>query len=340
MKYQIIIDSFIGPWAYSKQYVRNALKQYEGKHVDVLISSPGGSVDHGFDIMQQFRDHGDVTVYLTGLVASAGTIIAMGATRVIMTKASAFMIHKCSNYLDIWGSYNADQIQKLIEDLEQNKKDNERIDLVIANIYADKCKKKVSDILPVLKQGGWMTPEEARDFGFVDEISEDTVAYHKLDLSRDTLDKLNALGVSTDGLTPDRFSVQEFHSSLVPAGSGVVTVSQKTNSLIFPFMKEYKFTTVEALLKLDAIQVDKDGYVAVTAENFEKINNRIAELEQSLKEKTDAVALKADEITKLKDQVKNLADAPGDETSEIEDSTGEQSDLSAHNLFNTIKHSL
>lgn len=340
MKYQIIIDSFIGPWAYSKQYVRNKLKEYEGKHVDVLISSPGGSVDHGFDIMQQFKDHGDVTVYLSGLVASAATIIAMGAKRVIMTKASAFMTHKCSNFIDIWGSYNADQIQNLIEDLEKNKKDNERIDLVIANCYADKCHKKVSDILPVLKKGEWMTPQEALDFGFVDEISTSVAVDQKLDISNAALDKLNALGIPTLGLTSGRFDITNPETVTDEARDVDASTPFRKNSSKSNDMKNFNFTTVEALLKLDAIQVDKDGYVSVTAENFEKINNRIKELEDSLKEKTDAVSAKETEISKLNDQIKNLNEGAGDETTEIEDSATNADDFTASNLFNSIKSAL
>lgn len=337
MNFQLVIDSFIGPWAYSKQYVRNALKDYEGKHVDVLISSPGGSVDHGFDIMNQFRNHGDVTVYLSGLVASAGTIIAMGAKRIVMTKASAFMIHKCSNYLDIWGSYNADQIQKLIEELEQNKKDNERIDLVIANIYAEKSKKQVADILPILKKGGWMTPDEVLDLGLVDEISDTVFVDQKVDLSPSALTKLNALGTSTDGLTPERFNFFDTDKTFLSIGD---VTPFPTNPLQNTEMKTFNFTTVEALLKLDAIQVDNDGYVAVTAENFEKLNDRIKDLEDDLKKKNEAVAAKDDEIAKLKDQIKNLSEAPGDETEDIEDLGDEAPDLSAHNLYNNIKNIL
>lgn len=339
MKYHIVIDSFIGGWAYSKQYVRTLLSKYEGKHVDVLISSPGGSVDHGFDIMRQFQDHGDVTVYLSGLVASAATIIAMGAKRVIMTKSSAFLAHRCSNYIDIWGSYNADQIQKLIADLEKNKKDNERIDLIIANIYADKCRKKVTDILPVLKKGEWMTPQEALDFGFVDEIVDPSADMQKLNLSTDNIDRLNALGISTDGLTPERFGlsdVAEPASATEPEGK-VITDGTLTK---FPNMDKYNFPTVEALLKLDAIQVDKDGYVSVTAEDFEKINTRLKELEDDLNAKNDAVAAKDTEITDLKEQVKNLTEAPGDKTEDIKDDAEEVEACSATNLYNSIKDAL
>lgn len=142
MNYQLTIDAFIGPWAYSKQFVRNVLASHKGKHVDVKISSLGGNLDHGLDIRQQFIDHGDVTVYLSGFVASAATVIAMGAKRIVMSKYAMFLVHKCSNFIDAWGNYNSDQMQQLINELEENKKENDKIDVVLANMYASNAERK------------------------------------------------------------------------------------------------------------------------------------------------------------------------------------------------------
>ena len=94
MNYHIIIDGFIGQWGYSKQYVRYLLNSHKSQHVDIKISSLGGDLDQGLDIRQQLIDHGDVTVYLSGFVASAATVIAMGAKRVVMSKYAMFLVHK------------------------------------------------------------------------------------------------------------------------------------------------------------------------------------------------------------------------------------------------------
>ncbi|MBQ7690481.1 MAG: ATP-dependent Clp protease proteolytic subunit, partial [Muribaculaceae bacterium] len=93
MNYQIIIDDYIGDWLSDtdKQSVRRKLDSYKGKHVDVKISSLGGSLDDGLDIRQQFIDHGDVTAYLHGFVASAATVIAMGAKKIVMGKYALFL---------------------------------------------------------------------------------------------------------------------------------------------------------------------------------------------------------------------------------------------------------
>ena len=165
MQYQLTIDDTIGRWGYSKQYVRNILAGYRGKHVDVRISSLGGDLDHGLDIRQQFVDHGDITVYITGFTASAATVIAMGAKKVCMSRYAMMLVHKCSNFIDAWGYYNADEMAALIESLEANKQENDRIDVVLATMYAAKCGKKIPDILDTLKAGRWLTASEALALG-------------------------------------------------------------------------------------------------------------------------------------------------------------------------------
>ena len=150
MTYNLNIDDIIGRWGYSQQYVRNQLAGLKGKPVNVRISSLGGSVADGLDIRQQFIDHGDVTAYLYGCVASSATIVALGAKKIYASKYSMFMVHKVSNHIDALGNYNADQMQALIEQLRENKAENDKYDQVLATLYADRCKKKVEDILDIL----------------------------------------------------------------------------------------------------------------------------------------------------------------------------------------------
>ena len=111
MDYQLILNTTIGCWNSSKTFVREILSRHKGRPVNVLISSPGGLLDDGLDIMRQFRDHGDVTVYISGFTASAATVAAMGAKKIVMGKYSFFLVHKCSNFIDARGSYNAVQIK-------------------------------------------------------------------------------------------------------------------------------------------------------------------------------------------------------------------------------------
>lgn len=347
MIYQLTIDYSIGLWGYSKQYVRNILASYKGKHVDVKISSLGGDLDHGLDIRQQFIDHGDVTVYLSGFVASAATIIAMGAKRIVMSKYAMFLVHKCSNFIDAWGNYNADQMQQLIDQLEANKKENDKIDVVLANMYAAKCGKKVSEILDVLKEGRWLTADEALSYGFIDEIS-DMEGEKKVNFTPDTERKFNALGISTKGLHVASDSADQQRKSLI--GKIVSSIfsakeaqkmqtddesnsNQKQNSE----MKAKKFSAVDSLLKLDVgLVADSEGFVSVKADQMETIDKQISALSADVAKKDETIKANEQKIAELEEQVKNLKDGPGADTNDIEDE-GAKNDFTSSDMFNAIK---
>ena len=52
------------------------------------------------------------------------------------------------------------------------KSDLEKMDLNVAQLYASKCDKNPEDLLALMKKGGWLTAQEALDWGFVDEVTD------------------------------------------------------------------------------------------------------------------------------------------------------------------------
>lgn len=341
MEYNLSIDSHIGPWGYSKNYIRSQMSGFKNKPVSVRISSLGGSVDDALDIRQQFQDHGDVTCYLFGYVASAATILATGAKKTCMSKYAFYLIHKVSNWIDAWGSYNADQIQRLIEDLKANKLENDKMDLVLANLYAAKCKKKVSDILPILKEGRWLTAQEALEYGFVDEIIEEGTRLNfddsmKARFNMYQLPALPAMGNDTEVLeeesAPNWFNnfVNKFFKS---QKSDVATQAQnKPLNLSIQMKKDYQ--KVNSILNIEGVEVDKDGKVTLTEEQVKALNDRITNLEQESSDKDD-------EIAELKKQNENLKNGDGDETAKINGDEGQGNDVDKLNtaveMFNSVK---
>ena len=341
MEYNLSIDSHIGPWGYSKNYIRSQMSGFRNKPVSVRISSLGGSVDDALDIRQQFQDHGDVTCYLFGYVASAATILATGAKKTCMSKYAFYLIHKVSNWIDAWGSYNADQIQRLIDDLKANKLENDKMDLVLANLYAAKCKKKVSDILPILKEGRWLTAQEALEYGFVDEIIEEGTRLSfddsmKARFNMYQLPALPEMGNDTEVLeeesAPNWFNnfVNKFFKS---QKSDVATQAQnKPLNLSIQMKKDYQ--KVNSILKIEGVEVDKDGKVTLTEEQVKALNDRITNLEQESSDKDD-------EIAELKKQNENLKNGDGDETAKINGDEGQGNDVDKLNtaveMFNSVK---
>ena len=332
MTYNINIDDYIGRWGYSKQYIRNQLAGLKGKPVNVRISSLGGSVEHGLDIRQQFLDHGDVTAYLYGLVASSATIAALGAKKVCISKYCMFLVHKVSNWVDAWGQMNADQIQELIDDLKENKLQNDKFDLVLAQMYANKCNKKIDEILDTLKAGRWLTAQEALEYGFVDEIIEDAKE-DKVNLASFT-DKLNVLGfpaLPQMGNKEDKESgwFQRIMEKL-DAFSPLLKSENSTHLINLIMKKDYQ--KVNAILNVEGLEFDKDGKVTLTEAQMKALNEKFDALEKEASDKQAEV----DDLTK---QVDNLKKADGDDTKKNEGGEGEEVEdifKQANDLYNSL----
>ncbi|OIR41162.1 peptidase S14 [Corynebacterium sp. NML140438] len=130
--------------------------------VTVRISSGGGDVYAGIDIMNALKDYdgGEVTVIVESLAASAASFIAVGgADRVLMRASSELMIHRAWT----WAEGNADEVAKTLKDLE-------RQDTKLANIYAAKAGGTVEDWLAAMSDETWYTADEAVAAGLADEV--------------------------------------------------------------------------------------------------------------------------------------------------------------------------
>jgi len=170
--YSFDIDSYIG-YPISKQWVAAQLKKTEGKPCAVRVNSYGGDVQTALDIRQQFIDHGDVTVYIYGMTASAATILAMGAKEICMSRYALMLVHSCSQFVDLFDSMNAEELEAAIAKLLKTKGDLEQVDSVIAALYAARTKKKPSEMATVMREGRWLTAEECLALGLCDRLVED-----------------------------------------------------------------------------------------------------------------------------------------------------------------------
>jgi ATP-dependent protease ClpP protease subunit len=171
--YVIDIDGFIGEWTSSKYWIKQQLSKNQGKSVAVRVNSLGGLVDDAIDIAAQFEAHGNITVDLFSFNASAATILTLGAAKVRAHSNSLYLIHKALSWVNEWGYMNEDEIAKAIESLKSEQKRNEAITLTIAKMYSKRTGKTLDEIYRLMKEEKWLTAEEAKAAGFVDEIFED-----------------------------------------------------------------------------------------------------------------------------------------------------------------------
>lgn len=191
-QYQLHLKGYVGGYDFDADYVDYILAKNAGKEVHVLIDSLGGQSSTALSIFSAFRRHGNVNAHFVGMNASAATIASLGAKRITMDSSAMYLVHKCSIAFFEWGHLNADDLQALITNIEHQKKDLDKLDANIAQMYATRCKNarnsesrtkqllelgrvvpgedevKSAELLALMKEGGWLTAQEALLWGFVD----------------------------------------------------------------------------------------------------------------------------------------------------------------------------
>ena len=270
--YHLHLKGTVGYWDFSADYVDFVLNKHKDEQVNVLIDSLGGSVATALSISAAFKRHGNVHVHYVGMNASAATIASLGAARVTIDTNAMYLVHKCSQMVFKWDLLNADQLQQLIEECEQAKKDLDKIDLNIAEGYARRCKKAKEDLLALMKVGGWLNAEDALAWGFVDEIT-DFEEDEEPKVTEEVVDFMAAHGIPVPDLpmNDEKQSllrqIKEFLRKVYPNES----IKQTTNTTT---MKK-TFAFIAAVLALAAFECEEGGSVEMTCDQLKDIDDRL-----------------------------------------------------------------
>lgn len=335
MDYQLIIAGDIG-WNVTRSDVQYQLSKLKDQHVDCKIASLGGSVYDALDIYQMFRDHGDVTVYFSGLCASAATIIAMGAKEVKMYDSSLILIHKCLGWVDAWGSFNSDDIDSLIADLRKQQKNQDTIDELVANIYAKKASREVKAIAGLMAENRWLSPTEAKDWNLVDAVL-DAPEGNKT-APQNFVNYLKSQGMPVP--QGYRFDKSECQQVADKDGNPAPSFIEKCASMLRDLfscssakedvitMQISDYQNINSTLGVEALEGTEDGVVSMSAEQLQGIEGELSARQTALDAANATIA-------QLQAQVDALKAAPGDETKEVEDA--DVDDISALDLFNLVK---
>jgi ATP-dependent protease ClpP protease subunit len=157
----------------------NDIKAINAARITVNIHSLGGDVDHAFAIYDALKDHpATIITKITGMCASAATIIMMAGDERKMSNNALILIHKCSSY--IWGNENEIQAE-----LNSQKTVNERA----VNLYVENNKKNEKEIKDLMEEnngnGKWITAKEAENIGLITNIYNDNKAKKAAVFSRE-----------------------------------------------------------------------------------------------------------------------------------------------------------
>lgn len=141
--------------------IRNFLEEADGEDVQLDIDCFGGDVWIASDIYSDLRAYkGKSTANVIGLSASASTIAMLGCNRVAASPTAQFMTHLASTGAE--GNYH---------DMEDAAARLKVCDESIINAYEIKTGLDRETLSQLMEKTTWMTAQEAKNYGFIDEIT-------------------------------------------------------------------------------------------------------------------------------------------------------------------------
>jgi len=170
----VYIFDEIGAYGVNAQSFLEEIKSHKNTPINLHINCVGGDVFDGMAIYNILKKRtAKTTVYIEGIAASMGSVIALAADRVVMAENSLFMIHNA------WGGAmgEASEMRKTASLLE-------KISNEIADIYVKKTNLSYDKVKEMMDEETWLNADEALELGFVDSISDAIKVAAKYDVSK------------------------------------------------------------------------------------------------------------------------------------------------------------
>lgn len=158
-------DQWIYDWfgveATSPKKVIDLISQAKNNEdLEVEINSGGGSVFAGSEIYTALKSYsGKVITKVVGLAASAASVVTMAGDIVKITPTGQVMIHNAS------GGFGGDY-----RDMEKGAEILKNVNATISNAYRLKTGLSNEELLEMMNKETWLTPQQALEKKFVDEI--------------------------------------------------------------------------------------------------------------------------------------------------------------------------
>lgn len=170
----VYIFDEIGTFGLTAQSFIEEIKSYKDTPMSLHINCVGGDVFEGMAIYNVLKKRtARTTVYIEGIAASMGSVIALAGDEVVMAENSLFMIHNA------WGGAmgEATEIRKTAALLD-------KISGEIANIYTKKTNLPYNRVKEMMDEETWLSADEAFNLGFIDSISDAIKVAAKYDVSK------------------------------------------------------------------------------------------------------------------------------------------------------------
>lgn len=146
--------------------VSESIQNANGEDLEVIVNSGGGSVHDASEIYTELKSYsGDVDIQIVGLAASAASVIAMAGTRIKMAPTAEMMIHN-SSAIAMGDHRDMNKVSDMLKSTDKT----------IANAYRLKTGMDEDELLNLMAEETWLTPQDAKEKGLVDEVMFDESA--------------------------------------------------------------------------------------------------------------------------------------------------------------------
>ena len=170
----VYIFDEIGMGGVNAQGFIEEIKSFKDSPMNLHINCVGGDVFDGMAIFNIIKKRtAKTTVYIEGIAASMGSVIALAADSVVMAENSLFMIHNA------WGGAMGEA-----KEMKKTAKLLDKISGEIANIYVKKTNLPYDKVKEMMDEETWLNAEEALELGFIDSISDAIKVAAKYDVSK------------------------------------------------------------------------------------------------------------------------------------------------------------
>lgn len=170
----VYIFDEIGMGGVNAQGFIEEIKSFKDSPMNLHINCVGGDVFDGMAIFNIIKKRtAKTTVYIEGIAASMGSVIALAADNVVMAENSLFMIHNA------WGGAMGEA-----KEMKKTAKLLDKISGEIADIYVKKTKLPYDKVKEMMDEETWLNAEEALELGFIDSISDAIKVAAKYDVSK------------------------------------------------------------------------------------------------------------------------------------------------------------
>lgn len=169
----VFIYNEIGYFGITADRFVKDLEDIQADTINLRINTPGGVVTEGMAIYNALVRHkAKVITHIDGLAASMGSVIALAGDEVNIAENAFFMIHNPSAV--VWGE--SKDMRKTADTLDKMRDS-------LVKTYAAKSGKDEDEIKQLMDDETWFTADEAKDAGFVDNITGKKTEKAHFDLS-------------------------------------------------------------------------------------------------------------------------------------------------------------